>query len=228
MLHEDLSAFLCVSWEVLAKYLFQKNILACFPYFEKIKVGLCDHHAICIPPPPLVDFWLPEPVFMKLGMCIMLTEPISTAYFRNPSHQSVCLYMYPQSLLGNVSVKKRYPGKEYTHNNRKVRVVFYEVHVVSEESRQWVLPRTLWVDVVEVNEVHTVHPTRYYRKSYGSWDNWTKRKLAYISELAALHLTTSRGFTNTAEDFGCLLFTITITQTFSHPSLWVYMYIYLI
>jgi hypothetical protein len=33
---------------------------------------------------------------MKLdgGMCVMATEPISMAYFINPSHQSVCLYVY--------------------------------------------------------------------------------------------------------------------------------------
>jgi hypothetical protein len=42
---------------------------------------------------------------MKLGMDIMAPEPISTAYFINPSHQSVCLYVYPPlSLLGNGSV----------------------------------------------------------------------------------------------------------------------------
>jgi hypothetical protein len=28
---------------------------------------------------------MPEPIFMKLGMYIMAPEPISTAYFRNPS-----------------------------------------------------------------------------------------------------------------------------------------------
>jgi hypothetical protein len=28
--------------------------------------------------------------FMKSGMCVMALEPISTAYFINPSHQSVC------------------------------------------------------------------------------------------------------------------------------------------
>jgi hypothetical protein len=38
---------------------------------------------------------MPEPVFMKLGMYIMAPEPISTAYFINPSHQSMCLYVYP-------------------------------------------------------------------------------------------------------------------------------------
>jgi hypothetical protein len=37
---------------------------------------------------------MPEPIFMKLGMYIMAPESISTAYFINPSHQSVCLYVY--------------------------------------------------------------------------------------------------------------------------------------
>jgi hypothetical protein len=32
--------------------------------------------------------------YMKLGMYIMTPEPISTAYFINPSHQSVCTYVY--------------------------------------------------------------------------------------------------------------------------------------
>jgi hypothetical protein len=36
-----------------------------------------------------------ELIFMKLGLYIMALEPISTAYFINPSHQSVCLYVYP-------------------------------------------------------------------------------------------------------------------------------------
>jgi hypothetical protein len=35
------------------------------------------------------------PVFMKLCMYIMASEPISTSYFINPSHQSVCLCISP-------------------------------------------------------------------------------------------------------------------------------------
>jgi hypothetical protein len=38
---------------------------------------------------------MPEPIFMKLGMYITAPEPISMAYLRNPSHQSLCLYVYP-------------------------------------------------------------------------------------------------------------------------------------
>jgi hypothetical protein len=32
---------------------------------------------------------------MKLGTYITAPEPISTPYLKNPSHQSVCLYVYP-------------------------------------------------------------------------------------------------------------------------------------
>jgi hypothetical protein len=51
--------------------------LADFPYFEKIKVGLWDHHAICVSvyPPPPINFWMPGPIFMKLGMYIMALIP---------------------------------------------------------------------------------------------------------------------------------------------------------
>jgi hypothetical protein len=94
-------------------------LLACFPYFEKIKVGLWDHCAVCLSVyHPLINFQMTEPIFMKLGVYIMATEPISTAYFTNPFHQSVCLHVYPSyhcktraqssvslhSLLGNSSV----------------------------------------------------------------------------------------------------------------------------
>jgi hypothetical protein len=34
---------------------------------------------------------MPEPIFMNLGMYIMAPEPILTAYFINPFHQSVCV-----------------------------------------------------------------------------------------------------------------------------------------
>jgi hypothetical protein len=47
---------------------------------------------------PLISFQMRAPVFMKLGMHITAPEPISTAYFINPSHQSVCLYVYPHTV----------------------------------------------------------------------------------------------------------------------------------
>jgi hypothetical protein len=52
-----------------------------------LKVGLCDLNAVCESPP--INFWIPEPIFMKFGMYIMASEPVLTAYSINSSHQSV-------------------------------------------------------------------------------------------------------------------------------------------
>jgi hypothetical protein len=103
---------------------------------------------------------MPEPIFMKPGMHIMAPEPISTAYFINPSHQSVCLYVYSQtleelldttwrvcgsvclppiSLLGSGSVNT-FPRQRRIVGG----VVFYVVLVVSKESRWFVLHRTFY------------------------------------------------------------------------------------
>jgi hypothetical protein len=62
----------------------------------------------------------------------MSPEPISTAYFINPSHQSLCLHDSPLLLLGNGSIKNLYRGNEYTRNNKIIlgRVVFYAFRVV--------------------------------------------------------------------------------------------------
>jgi hypothetical protein len=53
---------------------------------------VCVYMCLCV---FLINVWLPEPIFMKLGMYIMEHKPISMAYFIKPSHQSVCLYMEP-------------------------------------------------------------------------------------------------------------------------------------
>jgi hypothetical protein len=58
---------------------------------------------VCVSSP--INCWMPETIFVKLGMYIMAPEPIWTAFFINPSHQSVCLYVYPLSLLGDGSVR---------------------------------------------------------------------------------------------------------------------------
>jgi hypothetical protein len=38
---------------------------------------------------------MPKPVLIKLGMYIMAPEPISKAYYINPSHHLVFLHEYP-------------------------------------------------------------------------------------------------------------------------------------
>jgi hypothetical protein len=48
---------------------------------------------LCIPRP--INFFMPEPVFMTLGVYIIGSVPIKATYFINPSRQSVYLYVYP-------------------------------------------------------------------------------------------------------------------------------------
>jgi hypothetical protein len=52
---------------------------------------------------PSINFWMPESIVTKFGMYVTAPESISTAYYINPSHQSVCMYN-TLSLLGNGSV----------------------------------------------------------------------------------------------------------------------------
>jgi hypothetical protein len=75
-----------------------------------------------------INFWMSEPVFIKFGMYTIVPELISKAYFINPSHQSVCLYVYPTLFLGNGSVK-RYRGNEYTSNEREFSAASYQRQV---------------------------------------------------------------------------------------------------
>jgi hypothetical protein len=41
-----------------------------------VYVCVCACAHVCVSP---VDFWMPEPIFMKLGMYIMAPDPILTA-----------------------------------------------------------------------------------------------------------------------------------------------------
>jgi hypothetical protein len=84
---------------------------------------------------------------MKLGVYIMASEPISTAYFINPSHQSVCLYVYPP-IVARQRLGRHVPVAVNTLNNRRIvgGVVFYAARVVSKESL-WVclcIPLSCW------------------------------------------------------------------------------------
>jgi hypothetical protein len=83
------------------------KFLACFPYLEKknksrLMISPCCL-CVCIASP--INFWMPEPIFMKLGMYIIVLEPISTPYFINPSQQSMRLDVIPSIVPRQVSGK---------------------------------------------------------------------------------------------------------------------------
>jgi hypothetical protein len=94
--------FTCLSYlrrnmkHVLEFSLFWGLFFAHFPYLgKKESMLMWSTYCLCVCESLPINFWMPEPVFIKLGMYIMAPEPISTAYFLNSSHQSVCLYVYP-------------------------------------------------------------------------------------------------------------------------------------
>jgi hypothetical protein len=64
----------------------------------------------------------------------MKLEPISTACFINPSHQSMCLFVYP-TIFARQRLRKHVPAATNTRNNRRIirGVVLYWIRIVSNE-----------------------------------------------------------------------------------------------
>jgi hypothetical protein len=51
--------------------LFKNNFIGILFLLKKIKIGLCDHHAVCVCVfPSLINYWMPTLILMKLGMYI--------------------------------------------------------------------------------------------------------------------------------------------------------------
>jgi hypothetical protein len=61
---------------------------AYFPYLKKNRL-MRSPCCLCVYVFPLVHFWMPKSIFMKLNMHIITPKPSSMAYFINLSHQSV-------------------------------------------------------------------------------------------------------------------------------------------
>jgi hypothetical protein len=69
-----------------------------------------------------------EPVLMKLGTYIMAPEPVSTAYFINPSHH----FVYYLLIAARQRLGERVPAAKNTRKNERTvgRVALYAVRVV--------------------------------------------------------------------------------------------------
>jgi hypothetical protein len=114
-------------------------------YFPKVDLWIL--HAVCAS--PTINFWMPEPIFMKLGVYIHITvpKPISTAHFINPSQQSVCLYVHPLSLLGKnpLNVARQWLGKNVTmtmntHTTEELSDALFSMWSVSHQGKQEISP----------------------------------------------------------------------------------------
>jgi hypothetical protein len=96
-----------------------------------------NHLAVYVSVYPPLNFWIHEPIFMKLGMCITASESNLTAYVINSCHQSVCLYLYPP-VVARYPLCKHVPASTNTRNSKRIAglVVFCAVRVISK--RVWV------------------------------------------------------------------------------------------
>jgi hypothetical protein len=85
-----------------------------------------------------------EPIFMKLGMYIMALEPISAAYFINPTRHSVCLYAYPLSLIGNGSVKDTAVRNKYATTELLDATFFMRSVSYQRKAGDWFFPELVF------------------------------------------------------------------------------------
>jgi hypothetical protein len=106
---------------LLFPYVIISLFLVYSPTFLRLMKSLC---CLCI---SHINFWMPEPISMKLRMYIIAPESISDAYFLNPS-TSLCVYMCipsPILMLDNGSINTLLRQQRIVGG-----VVFSAVHVV--------------------------------------------------------------------------------------------------
>jgi hypothetical protein len=102
---------------------------------NKIKLGLWDHLAVCVSVNSLqINFRIPEPVFTKHGLYITAPEPISKAHFINPSHQSMCLYVYP-AIFARQRLGKNITAAMNTHTIEQLFYAPFSIRTVSYQRK---------------------------------------------------------------------------------------------
>jgi hypothetical protein len=114
------------------------------PVYICVCVTICLYVVcLCIPP---IDFWMPEPIFMKIDTYIMPNGHLNGLLHKFLPPVCVCIYI-PLELLGNGSVKTL--QRQWIRNNRKFvgRVTFHAICTVSKKPWRLFLLRTLFKSV---------------------------------------------------------------------------------
>jgi hypothetical protein len=63
--------------------------------------GLLDHHAVCVSVYPAINFWIPEQIFMKLGLYHDIWAHLNGVLGKSFPSVSVSICVSLLSLLGN-------------------------------------------------------------------------------------------------------------------------------
>jgi hypothetical protein len=93
--------------------------LACFP-----KVGLYHLHSVCVyVNPPHINFWMPEPIFMELGMYVCMYvyhgtwAHLNGVLHKSPSSVRVCV---SPRIVARQRLCRHVTAAAYTRRNRKM------------------------------------------------------------------------------------------------------------
>jgi hypothetical protein len=108
---------------------------------------------LCVCVSPSINLWMPESIFIKSGAYIVASESVSKAYFINPYHQSVCLYVYHLFVARQRLVKYVPAAKNICNKRIFGRNIFFVVRVLSKKSL-WVCP-CIPIELLGNNSVKT-------------------------------------------------------------------------
>jgi hypothetical protein len=110
---DSVSLPLCCTWFNVIDNVCRKWFLAYFLILKKIKVGLCDHHAVCGPCYQRLNGW--TSFYESWYVHHMAFEPISAAYFINPCPVPFCVFIcVSPPIVARQWLGKNYRGNEYT------------------------------------------------------------------------------------------------------------------
>jgi hypothetical protein len=88
------------------------SFLACFPYFEKIKIGLYYHHAVCVS--TLLTFEYLNQSLSELDIHNVAPEPITRTYFISPPI-GLCVCMCSPFIVARQRLGKDVTAATDTH-----------------------------------------------------------------------------------------------------------------
>jgi hypothetical protein len=108
-------------------------LLASFSYFEKMKIGLCDNHAVSMYSPLLIYECLNQSLWNLV--CISWHPSPSQRHISWILCISLCVFVCVSSIVARQRPGISFTSATNTRNNRRIvgRIVFIAVHVVSRK-----------------------------------------------------------------------------------------------
>jgi hypothetical protein len=189
-----------------------------------MEVDLSDSHAVCLSVSPsfinflipeknhsiwvyligVINFWMPEPIFIKLGMYIMAPKSISAAHFISFSHQSVSV----NPCGGEVEYLHRDPASRRRRRKGKSQIWYSKIR--SQVPRDCDRERLRW----QRPAAHTKdRPVLSSEMASHGMKNVTVRRIPYSERKKYLVISPRCGSTPRLTDWLTVSSNVTLTLT---------------